>query len=518
MITYAPPQSIFTAGKSTVGALFHSLVPANPERIALVDGDRHYSYEELDKRSSRLAHALINQGLQQQDRVAILARNCAEYIELELAAAKAGVIVSALNWRLGDRELQHCISLAEPKLIVAEAGMLDSLDRVDTASAHRIVIGDDYEQHLAAADSHYPDLDIDPENGLVILYTSGTTGLPKGALISHRAMIARAMVFASTLNVPPGDNFIAWTPMYHMVATDQGLCTLLRGGTLHSVDGYQPDQLIELIETVPMHWFPMVPGMVGSFVDLLKARNIEPMSIAVIGAMPDLIPRQEIADATTFFNAPFLNTFGATETGVAPASASLIPIGEAPDHIPKQQTPFCDIRLVDADDNEVPVGTPGEVSITGPTLFSGYWNNDEANAQDFRGGRFHMGDVFRRNPDGTLDYVDRVKYMIKSGGENIYPAEIEQVVVSDKRVETAVVVRKPDEKWGEVPVLIVIRRDDSLSTEEIADLCKRELSSYKHPKAIYFTHNEDLPRSTTGIIQRHELEAKLERFESMEIG
>jgi acyl-CoA synthetase (AMP-forming)/AMP-acid ligase II len=514
MSSYTPSTLVVAAGASTVGALFHSVVPANPNRIALVDGERKLTYTELDERSNRLAHVLINKGLQQQDRVAILARNCAEYMELELAAAKAGLIVAALNWRLGERELQHCISMVEPMLIVVAADLVDSLERLDTGSAERIVIGKDYEQKLASADSHYPDLNIDPESGLIILYTSGTTGLPKGALISHRAMIARATVFNATLNVPSGDNFPAWAPMYHMVSTDQGLATLMRGGTVWSIEGYQPDKLIELVENVPMHWFVMMPGMVGAFVKVLKERNIKPKQITIIGAMADLIPRHEIAEATTYFNAPFLNTFGSTETGFAPASGALISIGEAPELLPKMQTSFCDLRLVDPDGNEVTVGEPGEVSIAGPTLFSGYWNNDETNIRDFRGGRFHMGDVLRRNSDGTLEYVDRLKYMIKSGGENIYPAEIEQVIIMDERVETAIVVRQADPKWGEVPVLFIVRRDKNLTAEEITKLCQRKLSSYKRPRSIYFIHDEALPRSTTGKIQRHVLEKQLDSFVS----
>ena len=134
-----------------------------------------------------------------------------------------------------------------------------------------------------------------------------------------------------------------------------------------------------------------------------------------------------------------------------------------PSALAKRQSAFCDIRLVDTDDNEVPIGTPGEVAMRGPTLFSGYWNADETNEKDFRNGWFHMGDVLRRNADGTLDYVDRVKYMIKSGGENIYPAEIEQVMLADERVQEAVVVRRPDRKWSEVPVAFVVPADPSLT-------------------------------------------------------
>ncbi len=147
--------------------------------------------------------------------------------------------------------------------------------------------------------------------------------------------------------------------------------------------------------------------------------------------MADLVPPAEIAEITRLLGAPYANTFGATETGCPPCSSNLIPIGVAPARLSKQQSPFCEVRLVDADDRDVPDGAPGELCMRGPTLFSGYWRAPEVNASDFRGGWFHMGDVFVRNPDGTLDFVDRVKYLIKSGGENIYPAEIERVLLQD---------------------------------------------------------------------------------------
>ncbi len=166
---------------------------------------------------------------------------------------------------------------------------------------------------------------------------------------------------------------------------------------------------------------------------------------------------------------------------------------------------------MDPDDNEVPMGTPGEVAMRGPTLFSGYWNADATNAHDFRNGWFHMGDVLRRNADGSLDYVDRVKYMIKSGGENIYPAEIEQVILTDARVREAVVVRRPDRRWGEVPVAFIVAAEAGLDADAILDNCRENLSSYKRPKGIFFIQDDELPRSTTGKIQRHELEARLEK-------
>ena len=177
--------------------------------------------------------------------------------------------------------------------------------------------------------------------------------------------------------------------------------------------------------------------------------------------------------------------------------------------ISKWPNSLVDIRLVDSEGNAVPDGEPGEMAVRGPTLFSGYWNAPETNRKDFSGGRFRMGDMFIRNPDGSFDFVDRAKYMIKSGGENIYPAEIERVLLADPRIRDAVIVRKRDARWGEIPVALIARQADDLDAADVDRLCRASLAGYKRPREVHFVAYEDLPRSTTGKIQRHEAEKML---------
>jgi fatty-acyl-CoA synthase len=184
-------------------------------------------------------------------------------------------------------------------------------------------------------------------------------------------------------------------------------------------------------------------------------------------------------------------------------------VGVAPTRLSKEQSPFCEVRLVDERDADVPDGAPGELCMRGPTLFSGYWQAPEVNAHDFRGGWFHMGDVFVRREDGRLDFVDRVKYLIKTGGENVYPAEIERVLLQEPRVADAAVVRRADARWGEVPVAFVARRDESLTADALRARCRAELAGYKQPKDIVFIPLEAFPRSASGKVQRHELEKRL---------
>jgi len=349
----------------------------------------------------------------------------------------------------------------------------------------------------------------DPEDALLILYTSGTTGLPKGAVLSHRAEVARNLVVRAEFGVAEEDTFVAWSPLYHMGAAECALGTLLSGGLVVTVDGYDRARLADLVATRELGWLLLLPGMVGSLAAELRARGIIARGVKVCGVMADLVPPAQIAEITTLLGAPYANTFSATETGCPPCSSSLIPVGVVPSRLSKAQSPTCEVRLVGADDAEVSDGSPGELCMRGPTLFSGYWRAPEVNDHDFRGGWFHMGDVFVRNPDGSLDFVDRVKYLIKSGGESVYPAEIERVLLQDARVSDAAVVRRMDARSGEVAVAFVARRDESLSIDELRARCRAQLAGYKQPADIVFIPLEAFPRSASGKVQRHELEKRI---------
>jgi fatty-acyl-CoA synthase len=232
--------------------------------------------------------------------------------------------------------------------------------------------------------------------------------------------------------------------------------------------------------------------------------------VKVVGCMADLVPPELIARITRRLGAPFLNSFGSTETGLPPATGHLIPVGDVPHDLAKRLSSLCEFRLVDAEGRDVPDGETGEGVVRGPTLFSGYWNAPEANARDFRGGWFHMGDLFRRTASGGYEFVGRSKYLIKSGGENVYPAEIERVLLADPRIADAAVVRKRDAKWGEIPVAFVAPAEAGLTEHDVEVLCRARLAGYKRPREVHFVAFADLPRSATGKIVREELERRLE--------
>lgn len=493
----------------TLNTLFLQQVVRNPSRIALTDGSRVWTYRELNIRVNRLANALTGIGITRGDRVAIVSENRPEFVELQLACAKIGAIAACQNWRQTKEELAHCLDLVSPAVILVSERYLSLIEGAARAALPRVVLGAAYEDWISTVSQDEPGIVVDPEDGLLILYTSGTTGLPKGALISHRAMVARGVSMFIEWNLSSDDSFVAWAPLFHMASADLTLATLSYGGKVRTIDGFDVDNLLDAIESEKISWLPLMPGMIGRTIEALKEKRTVPRGIKLIGCMANLVPPAQIQEISHLLDSGFLNSLGSTETGIAPASKSLIPAGVAPVNFNKVQTCMCEVRLVNADGMEAMVGEPGEMTLRSPMLFSGYWNAPEVNATDFRGGWFHMGDIFKRNQDGTLEYLDRKKYLIKSGGENIYPAEIERILLACPRIQEAVVVRKPDPVWGEIPVVFVVARDPALTGTEVLDLCRGKIAGYKLPKSVHFIQNDDLPRSETGKIKREMLEKLL---------
>jgi len=499
-------EAIRKAGRTSVYRLFREQALRNPERWAIESDQRRLTYGALLDRVDRLADALTVKGIQHGQRIAVLSENRHEYVEVQLAAARIGAIVACQNWRLTDSELQHCIDLVSPSLLIFSTRQSGVVDRLELKDMPRLEFGDRYEEAIDSGVAGRAFDDVDPESGLIMLYTSGTTGPAKAALISQRALMARMSVFRFDLGADPEDAYLAWSPMFHMGGTEHGLSTLMMGGLVIVMDGFKVDAMAEIVGRHRLSWLLLVPATVEPLIEAVKRLGVTPKGVKVVGCMADLLPKATIVELTTVMRAPFFNTFGSTETGLPPASGHLIAPGIHPDNLSKQMSSLCSMRIVDANDADVPVGVVGQALVKGPTLFSGYWGAPEINERDFTDGWFRMGDLFRKNADGSVDFAGRAKYLIKSGGENIYPAEIESVLLSDPRIADAVVVRKPDPKWGEVPVAVLARAAPDLLQSDVEQLCKRELAGYKRPKEIRFVNFDELPRSSTGKILREDVE------------
>ncbi|MCA0206910.1 MAG: AMP-binding protein [Proteobacteria bacterium] len=485
------------AASTTVYGLIATRARHTPDALALVEGERRLTYAAMIAQVDAIAAGLHGRGVSRGDRVALLSENRLEYTLTQLAAARIGAMVACLNWRLVEEELAYCIALVDPTLLIASQRYCNL---AQAAGAGRAVLPVDGLQ----TEGHSP-FAAEPEDGFIILYTSGTTGRPKGAVISQRAQVARMCALSIDMGLTRGDGFVAWTPMFHVAGSEHLISTLLLGGTGIVLDGFQPDAIIDALEDFRLGWLITVPATTEALLERLKARRPAIKGVKAVGCMADLVPAAVIDEVTTLLGAPWVNSFGATETGMPPLSGDLIAVGTMPRNLAKQPSVLTEIRLVDAEGRDVADGAVGEVWVRGPMVFSGYWNNLKANAEAFDDGWFHMGDLFRRTPEG-YDFAGRSKYLIKSGGENIYPAEIERILLADPRVADAIVVRKADAHWGEIPVAVIARHDEALDAAEVQRLCRAVLAGYKCPRQVMFLPLDQLPRNVSGKIQREDIE------------
>jgi fatty-acyl-CoA synthase len=501
------------AGFNDIAQCIASTAARQGRHIAVDDGARALDYAEFDRRAWAAAAALRALGIAAGDRVAVLAENRIEYLELALAAARTGGILAALNWRFSAPEIAHCVRLTAPALVFVSQRFLPLLREAAIGDTRVIVLEDGWDALLEPALAAGPArlaCTLDPEDGYIILYTSGTTGMSKAALISHRAEVARLALGRIDSLLAPGDNFVAWAPLFHMVALEHALHVLALGGTVHVVDGADIDRIVDLALRVPQWWLVLLPGMIDRVVDAMASRGRPPAPLKIVGALADLVSPDLVAATSRLFKAPYWNTFGSTETGMLPFAGTRFAPGERPATLAKAVNSNHLFRLVDDEDRAVARGQPGEVAVRGPTIFSGYWHAEATNAHEFRGGWFHMGDVFVEREDGRYDYVDRAKYLIKTGAENVYPAEIERALMADHRVIEAVVVRRADARWGEVPVAFVCCQHPPPSADDLFAVCAVSLARYKQPKEIRFVASpDDVPRSTSGKVQRQALEKLL---------
>ncbi len=341
------------AASLTIGDCLLTQTRLRPDHPAVQDGERRLNFRQFNERVNRLAHVLIGLDIGRGDRVAILAENRLEYLELLFAAGKLGAIVAAQNWRLSERELRHCIALVTPKATLVSPLYAETMQRLGDIGGEQIALGDDYEQRLARARNTEPARFVDDEDGLVILYTSGTTGLPKGALISHRAQIARMLSSCADFLLSPGDSFVAWAPMYHMASADQSIHALCLGGKVVVIPRYDPGRLIHAIETEPQWWLLLMPGMIGELIAEIRRRPITPAPIKLAGAMADLVPLHQIAEITGLLRTPYANTLGSTEAGLPPFSAGRFAPGIVPERLSKTPCASGAFRLVDPEDRDV---------------------------------------------------------------------------------------------------------------------------------------------------------------------
>ncbi|MEA5455609.1 o-succinylbenzoate--CoA ligase [Sinomonas sp. JGH33] len=519
-----------------VGSWLERRRPKSGPKPALISGEQIVSYAELAERTDRLANALRRRGVARGDRVAYLGENDPAFVETFFACGLLGAVFVPLNTRLAAPELQFQLDDAGVRLLV-NAEFLDALAAAaveGTGVQRRLVVGeafdaaglpDDgaapaapgatsapeaasaverYERALRAAPAEPIDETVTLDDGAMILYTSGTTGRPKGALLTHGNITWNCLNVLVDMDLSSTDISLMISPLFHVASLDMGLLPiLLKGGTAVLEQKFEPSRALELIERHRVTTLNGVPTTFQMLAEHPSWATTDLSSLTKLTCGGSAIPASVLA-AYEARGIGFSNNYGMTET--APGATTL-PLGRAQEKIGSAGLPhfFTDIRVVDPIGEVLAAGEVGEIQISGPNVIKQYWNRSDATRDSYADGSwFKSGDMGYRDEEGFLYVSDRLKDMIISGGENIYPAEVEAVIVELPQVASVAVIGVPDEKWGEVPrAIITVREGAQLSDDDVRAHLDGRLARYKIPKSVVFV--EEMPRTASGKIRKAEL-------------
>jgi malonyl-CoA/methylmalonyl-CoA synthetase len=446
-----------------------------------------HTFGDIEARSNRMARALAARGLAQGDRLCVYLVNCIELIDLYLACVKLGVIFVPINILYRERELNHILADADPKLSVTAA----ELAALNAEAALQDSAG-------------LPALGLEVSSPAALVYTSGTTGVSKGAIITHGNLIFNGATLCDLWRITAADRFLLALPLFHVHALGNGLhCWLFSGCRVRLLERFEHEKAAaEFLDFRPTLFF----GVPTMYVRLLEtppgaAREIgKHMRLFVSGSAP--LAAQTLEDFRALFGHTILERYGMTETMM---NISNPYDGERRPGSVGFPLPGVTIRIVDAEGRDVPDGETGEIYLKGPNVFAGYWRREEATRNAFANGWFKTGDLCVRSPDGYHTLCGRRSDLIISGGFNIYPREIEEFLMEQPEVAEAAVVGEPHPVRGEVPVAYVVPRGTSLDTAALGALCRSQLASFKCPRRFEIV--EKLPRNALGKVQKHLLKA-----------
>jgi len=481
------------------------------------------SYAQADRRANRWAQAMIAAGLRVGDRIAYLSTNDIDMGVMLMACAKAGVAPVMLNYRLAAREMQWILQDALPRLIFARGAgylaMIDSILPNLTGVEGLISVGADtakgwqgLESFLADAPEAAPGLPIAADDMLYLLYTSGTTGLPKGIMISHLNVIAHVeqSMCASIAGRAPGARALVTTPLYHAAGVLRIMTAAINGGTVVLMEHFEPQAFLNNLATLRINTVNMVPAIIQQLLEMPEIRNLHFPDLQVIyyGAAP--IGESVLRRALETFQCPLIQGYGLSEStgGIAYLNEvdHLKALAGRPELLKStgRAVVLAELRVIDDQGQPVPPGTVGELCIRGPNVMKGYWRNPEKTAETIRDGWLHSGDAAYLDAEGYVFLQDRIKDMIVSGGTNLYPSEIESALLEHPELLDVAVIGIPHEKWGEAALAVCVTRSGQpLEADALIAFCRNRLGGYKIPRQYRFV--TELPRNASGKILKRVL-------------
>ena len=501
----------------TMAEILRRHAAERPEQIAVQDFSRAMTFAQWNERACRLANALLGMGLKKGDRFAALAFNCIEWMELYAAAAKAGLIAVPINFRLLGGEIRYLIEDSGTKVLVVQADLIDRIEEIRTslpiAERNFVAFGggesvgyQSYEQLIAHAAAREPDVAITPQDIWTFMYTSGTTGSPKGAMRSQgRDCLLHAMT-AKTMGFGGDDIGLLVMPMCHANSLWFSFLFACCGATafIYSRKSFDPEHMLRTLSEQRISFTSLVPThytmMLGLPEAVKRKYDVDRTDKLLISSAPARRDTK-LAIMEHFRNSKLFEGYGSTEAGwvtMLSPQEQLHKLGSIGREMPGTGR----IRLLDSNGSEVPEGEVGELYFHTPYTFHGYWNMPDKTAQAFRGDYCSVGDMARRDGDGYYYLVDRKSNMIISGGENVYPSEVENMLGGFPKLREVAVIGVPHQKWGEsVHAVIVLRDGEAASETEVLDWCKDKIAGYKRPRSVSFVKEEEIPRTATGKIQ-----------------
>lgn len=502
--------------RNNLGGILSKRALLNPDREAYVDGssDLRLTFAELNARSSRVANAMLASGIEKGDRVALLLMNGAEFMEAYFGLAKIGAVIVPLNWRLVPDELEFILKDSGTKRLIFDDEFVESAAELHsrgdvTDISHWIQVTDNEPAHFASSYRGVRDAatDVEPtlrafdDDMLYIMYTSGTTGLPKGVVHTHSTSLWALITMTATVDLHDGDRYLAPMPMFHVGALSPLTLNVYVGSTSVVMRAFDPKHAWELIEKEKINTGLLVPAMLNFMTQVPNVESYDYSSVRwlMTGAAP--VP-MSLLKTYNAMGVELLQVYGLTETC---GPACLMDSENATIREGSTGRAFfhTDVKIIDDDGNPCPSGTPGEVLVRGPHIMREYWNRPDATADTLKEGWLHTGDVAVMDEDGFVTIADRIKDMIISGGENVYPAEIENVLMTHPDIAEAAVIGKTSEKWGESPFAIVVKTNDALTESEILEYCQGKLARFKQPQGVAFI--DVIPRNPSGKILKRVL-------------